>query len=120
MEGLITVGKSKTQGGEGRLVYLSALAVQTLKEWRSPFPTSLPSHAVFPREACGLKGKKGTFGGEVMPYKTFPDQPVRSFATAWRGAKKAAPLARSTAQRRVSHGRWPRYGPNPPGRSLDG
>jgi integrase len=120
LEGIITVGKSKTQGGEGRLVYLSALAVQTLKEWRSQFPTALPSHAVFPREACGLKGKKGTFGGEVMPYKTFPDQPVRSFATAWRGAKKAAPLARSTAQRRVSHGRWPRYGPNPPGRSLDG
>jgi integrase len=36
-----------------------------------------------------LKGKKGTFGGVVVPYKTFPDQPVRSFATAWRAAKKA-------------------------------
>jgi integrase len=90
LEGIITVGKSKTQGGEGRLVYLSALAVQTLKEWLSQFPAAQPSHAVFPREAYGLKGKKGTFGGEVVPYRTFPDQPVRSFATAWRGAKKAA------------------------------
>ena len=45
---------------------------------------------MFPREAYGLKGKKGTFGGAVVPYQTFPDQPVRSFATAWRRAKKAA------------------------------
>lgn len=90
LEGIITVGKSKTQGGEGRLVYLSAPAVQALKNWRSQFPTVQPSHAVFPREAYGLKGKKGTFGGTVVPYRTFPDQPVRSFATAWRAAKKAA------------------------------
>jgi integrase len=90
LEGIITVGKSKTPGGEGRLVYLSALAIQTLKEWRSQFPASQPRHAVFPREAYGLKGKKGTFGGVVVPYNTFPDQPVRSFATAWKTAKKAA------------------------------
>jgi len=90
IEGTLTVGKSKTQGGEGRLVYLSELAVQTLKEWRSQFPDVQPSHAVFPREAYGLRGKKGTFGGEVVPYKTFPDQPVSSFATAWQAAKKAA------------------------------
>jgi integrase len=37
-----------------------------------------------------LKGKKGTFGGVVVPYRTFPDVPVRSFATAWRAAKRAA------------------------------
>ena len=90
IEGTLTVGKSKTQGGEGRLVYLSELAVQTLKEWRSQFPDVQPSHAVFPRESYGLRGKKGMFGGEVVPYKTFPDQPVSSFATAWQAAKKAA------------------------------
>jgi len=87
---IITVGKSKTQGGEGRVVYLSTVAVQTLKDWRSHFPTAQPNHAVFPRQAYGLRGKKGTFGGEVVPYRTFPDQPVRSFQTAWRAAKKAA------------------------------
>jgi integrase len=90
IEGIITVGKSKTQGGEGRLVYLSALAIQTLKDWRSVFPAAQPSHAVFPREAYGLRGKKGSFGGEVVPCKTFPDQPVSSFATAWQSAKKKA------------------------------
>jgi integrase len=90
LEGIITVGRSKTQAGEGRLVYLSALAVQTLKNWRSEFPSALPSHAVFPREAYGLRGRKGTFGGQVVPFRTFPDQPVRSFATAWKAAKNAA------------------------------
>jgi integrase len=90
IEGIITVGKSKTAGGEGRLVYLSTSAVQTLQGWRTQFPDAQPGHAVFPREAYGLLGKKGTFGGKVAPYKTFPNQPVRSFATAWRAAKKAA------------------------------
>ena len=89
-EGCITVGKSKTEGGEGRLVYLSDLAVQTLKGWRSQFPDVQPSHAVFPRESYGLRGKKGSFGGAVVPYRTFPDQPVSSFATSWQAAKKAA------------------------------
>ena len=72
LEGTIIVGKSKTEGGEGRLVYLSALAVQTLQNWRSQFPDVKPNHAVFPRESYGLKGKKGTFGGAVVPYRTFP------------------------------------------------
>jgi integrase len=90
IEGTITVGKSKTQGGEGRLAYLSATAIQTLQNWRAQFPDVQPSHAVFPREAYGLKGTKGTFGGVVVPYRTFLDQPVRSFATAWKAAKKAA------------------------------
>lgn len=90
LEGTITVGKSKTQAGEGRLVYLSALAVETLKTWRAQFRDVQPNHAVFPRETCGLKGEKGVFGGKVVTYKTFPDQPIHSFRTAWRTAKKAA------------------------------
>jgi integrase len=90
LEGTITVGKSKTEGGEGRLAYLSASAIQTLQNWRAQFPDVQPSYAVFPREAYALKGRKGTFGGKVVPYRTFPDQPVLSFATAWKAAKKAA------------------------------
>ena len=90
IEGTITVGKSKTRGGEGRLVYLSASAVQTLQDWRSQFLDTEPGDAVFPRESYGIKGKKGNFGGQVAPYKTFRDQPVASFKTAWKTAKKAA------------------------------
>lgn len=90
IEGTITVGKSKTRGGEGRLVYLSTSAIQTLQEWRSQFPEAQPNDAVFPRESYGLKGKRGSFGGQVVPFKTFRDQPVHSFKTAWQTAKKAA------------------------------
>jgi len=90
IQGAITVGKSKTRGGEGRVVYLSAAAIRTLKDWRSKFPEAEPHHAVFPRESYGLKGAKGTFGGKVIPFKTFPDQPVHSFKTAWQSAKKTA------------------------------
>jgi integrase len=90
LEGTITVGKSKTEGGKGRLVYLSAMATQTLKDWRSQFPNSQGNHAVFPRQAFGLKGQKNKFGGAVVAYPTFPDQPVSSFATAWETAKKVA------------------------------
>jgi integrase len=90
LDGTIIVGKSKTEGRKGREVYLSALAIQTLQNWRSQFPGVQPSYAVFPREAYGLKGKKGTFGGVVVPYRTFPDLPVSSFSTAWETAKKAA------------------------------
>jgi integrase len=90
IEGTVTVGKSKTAGGEGRVVYLSAAAIRTLKDWRSKFPDAQPDHAIFPRESYALLGKKGTFGGRVIPFKTFPDQPVHSFKTAWQTAKKAA------------------------------
>jgi integrase len=90
IEATITVGKSKTVGGEGRLVYLSALAMQTLQNWRAKFPDAQPDHAVFPREAYGLKGKKGTFGGAVVPYEVFPNQPIGSWKRAWSSAKKAA------------------------------
>jgi integrase len=90
IEGVITVGKSKTEGGEGRLAYLSDTAAAVLKEWRSRLPDAQPGHAVFPREAYGLKGKKGVFGGKVVPYKTYPDQPIRSFATAWRAVQKVS------------------------------
>ncbi len=94
LNGIITVGKSagesKTEGGKGRRVYLSAMAVRTLQNWRSQFPAAKNEHFVFPSERYGLKGKKGTFGGMVVPFKTIPTKPTGSFATAWRTAKEAA------------------------------
>ena len=65
---------------EGRLVYLSAKAKDTLGKWRLQFPDAKPNHFVFPSERYALKGKKGTFGGTVSPYKTFPDRAISSFA----------------------------------------
>lgn len=90
INGTIQVGKSKTEGGEGRIVPLSDDAWQTLKDWRSSFPEALPDHAVWPREEYGLIGQKGTFGGTVKPYKTYPEQPIGSWKSAWQQAKKVA------------------------------
>jgi integrase len=88
--GTITVGKSKTKGGEGRMIPLSHTALRTLKDWQAQFPASLPDHYVFPRESYGLIGHKGLPGGVVAPYETFPDQYVQTFASGWRSAKKSA------------------------------
>lgn len=90
LDATITVGKSKTQGGEGRLVPLSQTALQVLKEWGANFPAALPEHHVFPRESYGLIGHKGAPGGVVAPYETFPTEHVQTFASSWRTAKKAA------------------------------
>jgi integrase len=90
VERILQVGKSKTAVGEGRIIPLSETATQCLLEWRSKFPDAQPQHAVFPRESYALIGKKGTFGGTVAPYQTFPDQPTGSWKTAWQRAKSIA------------------------------
>ena len=90
LERMVQVGKSKTAGGEGRLVPLSEPATDCLRQWRSQFPDAQPGHAVFPRESYGLLGEKGTFGGTVAPYETFPDECVGSWKSAWQRAKKTA------------------------------
>ena len=108
--GSITVGESKTEAGSGRLVPLSETALQVLKEWRAKFPDAEPEHFVFPSEAYGLMGKRGTFGGTVAPYETFPDRPIGSWKTAWKQAKKVAGVEcrwhdlRHTAVSRVAAG----------------
>ena len=108
--GSVTVGQSKTEGGEGRLVPLSDTALQTLKDWRTHFPHEEPEHYVFPSERYGLIGEKGTFGGKVAPYETFPDTPIGSWKSAWKQAKKVAKVEcrwhdlRHTAVSRVAAG----------------
>jgi integrase len=110
VDGSVTVGQSKTEGGEGRRVPLSDTALQTLKDWRVRFPDSHPEHFVFPSERYGLIGEKGTFGGKMAPYETFPDTPIGSWKSAWKQAKKVAQIEcrwhdlRHTAVSRVAAG----------------
>lgn len=94
-EGEIIVGKSKTEGGEGRKVYLSDTALVILKDWRQKLAAGAgkslyPHYYVFPTQRYGLMGKLGTFGGVVAPYRTHFDKPTGSFNTAWKSAKKKA------------------------------
>lgn len=92
IEAHLTVGKSKTEGGEGRVIPLSETALACLKEWRSQFPDAHPGHYVFPSERYGLKGEgeDGHFGSKVLPYEVRPTVPIGSWKTAWTAARKAA------------------------------
>lgn len=47
---IITVGKSKTRGGEGREIPLNDEALEILVKWYSRFPAARPDHYVFPSE----------------------------------------------------------------------
>jgi integrase len=78
----VTVGASKTAGGEGRIVPLSQTAVGCLAEWRANFPGAKPEHFVFPHESH-TKG-----GGSALVSN--PLQPMGTWARSWRHAKKAA------------------------------
>jgi len=50
------VGKSKTAGGEGRIVPLNLAALGVLKEWRSRRPDVQPTDFIFPSEKLLYKG----------------------------------------------------------------
>jgi integrase len=84
------VGKSKTKGGEGRVVPLSDTALACLTEWRGQFPDALPDHYVFPSERYGLHGSKGTFGGVVKVYDHDPATPIAGWKSSWTTCRKLA------------------------------
>jgi integrase len=86
----VTVGKSKTRGGEGRVVPLSDTALAALKAWRSQFPSALPEHYVFPSERYGLHGSPGTLGGEVRAYSYDPETPIAGWKSSWTTCRRAA------------------------------
>ena len=64
LENEITVGKSKTVTGEGRVVPLSNTAFEAIREWRRQFPDAQPAHFVFPTERYGLDGEEGYLTGK--------------------------------------------------------
>ena len=90
LEAHLTVGRSKTAGGEGRVVPLSGTALAVLQEWRAQFPDAKPAHYVFPSERVGLNGDDGKVSGPVVAYDTDPTEPIGSWKTAFNSAKKIA------------------------------
>jgi integrase len=73
----LTVGKSKTEGGSGRLIPLNQSAVAMLVKWASRTPEANAEHFIFP--AC-------------ENHKIDATRPIASFRTAWRNATKKAGL----------------------------
>ena len=74
-QGVLTVGKSKTDAGTGRVIPLNPSAVKALADWGSEFPNRQPEHYVFPW--CESK--------QVEPLR-----PTMGWRTAWRNACKRA------------------------------
>lgn len=89
----IRIGKSKTQGGEGRVIPLSATALACLKEWRGRFPNVKPDQFMFPSEKYGLHGSKGTFGGTVQVYAYDATKPTGGWKTSWETCRKNAEVS---------------------------
>jgi integrase len=73
----VTVGKSKTDAGSGRMIPLNQDAVTVLGHWSGRAPEASPDHFVFP--AC-------------ENHKVDASRPITSFRTAWRNAKRSAGL----------------------------
>ncbi len=80
----LTVGKSKTAAGTGRLIPLNQRAAVVLSFWASLFPDREPAHFVFPAERYGHKGKKDGI------YNADPTRPLGRWKVAWKTAKKSA------------------------------
>ena len=86
----IRVGRSKTKGGEGRLIPLNDEAYEMLLEWRSKFPNVQPDHYVFPSERYGFDGEVGHLHGVVAVWGCDPTKPMASIKTSWTTCRKRA------------------------------
>lgn len=80
-EQMLTVGKSKTEAGEGRVIPLNPAAVHALANWAEQFPERKPEHYIFPQ--C-----EGIFD----PTRANVSQPTKGWRTSWRKALKRAGL----------------------------
>jgi len=88
----ITVGASKTEAGEGRVLPLNDRAFAVLEFWGSLFPSHETEHYVFPQEKYGLEQRKDADKGTIRPcvYSTDPRKPIGRWKKAWESAKKLA------------------------------
>lgn len=86
----LRVGKSKTAGGEERVVPLNQAALGALKEWRSRWQEAQPTDYIFPSEKLRFKGAGAPEQGVMTPYDVDTKRPLGSWKRAWSSAKKQA------------------------------
>jgi integrase len=84
--GEITVPKSKTAAGTGRLIPLSRRACACLSMWLERFADAGPESFLFPFHKIGLAGNSRL----PVLYKIDLKRPLGSWRKAWRIASKAA------------------------------
>jgi len=85
----LTVGKSKTEAGTGRIIPLNPRAVAVLTHWRGLFPGTESEHYVFPHEKYGLAGNDR----KQCAYEIIPTEPMHRWKAAWESARKTANVA---------------------------
>ena len=99
---MLTVGKSKTRAGTGRVIPLNARILNVLEMWAAQFPDREPTHYLFPFEKCGARGEEDTFGftAGVIFYGTEPTRPIGDWKEAWEKARSARrPFSKATRWR---------------------
>ena len=83
----LTVGRTKTEGGSGRVIPLNSVAYAAIVRWASRFPEASPEHYVFPAcEAAGIEREQPDVD------RIDPSRPIKSWRSAWRAALKLAGL----------------------------
>ncbi len=82
----VTVGKSKTEHGTGRVIPLNKTAMAAITEWAQQFPDRKPAHYVFPSEKVGFSGN------DEIPqvFDTTPSTAITSWKVAWTTARTTA------------------------------
>jgi integrase len=89
LSGALTVGKSKTAAGTGRIVPLNPRAAAVLTHWRAQFPNAQPEHYVFPHEKYGLAGNDR----QPCAWGVDATQPMHRWKVAWEAARKRAKVS---------------------------
>jgi integrase len=83
----LTVGRTKTEGGSGRVIPLNSVAYAAMVRWASRFPEAKPDDYVFPScEAAGIEREHPDCE------RIDPSRPIKSWRSAWRRALKDAGL----------------------------
>jgi len=82
----ITVGKSKTAAGTGRVIPMTAPLEKCLEAWAAKFQERKSEEYVFPYE------RYGAAGDDFLPcvYDTDPEKPIGSWKEAWEKARADA------------------------------
>jgi integrase len=77
----LTVGRTKTEGGSGRVIPLNSVAYAAAVRWASVFPEAKPQDYVFPScEAAGIEREHPDTD------RIDPSRPIKSWRSAWRRA----------------------------------
>jgi integrase len=85
----LTVGKSKTAAGTGRIIPLNPRAVAVLSHWRGLFPEVQLKHYVFPHEKYGLAGNDR----QPCAYEIVPTEPMHRWKVAWEKSRNVAEVS---------------------------